>query len=233
LVSNGVYHGYIKAEPIGYGVFCSDGTRLGDLSTETTSPYRASDFTALLRGSAVSPINGLRLTRGWTTDIELDAAGHPYVAFTARANDSDLDHRFFYGRYTRNGWSIHEVAKAGACLYDRENDYTGLAALDPNDPDHLFISTNIDPRNNSALPHYEIFEGTTSDGGSGWSWLPVTYASSVDNLRPIVPRDASDTTVLLWMRGKYNSYTNYDTRIVGITKIDQMKPIVVARNPNR
>jgi hypothetical protein len=232
LLANSIYHGYIDAESDRYGVYRSDGTRLGDLSTATTSPYKASDFTTLLSGNTVSPINGLRMTRGWTIDIELDAAGHPYAAFKARVNDSDLDHRFFYGRYTPDGWNIHELAKAGSCLYTPENDYTGLAALDPNDPNHLFISTKIDPRNQNPLPRYEIFEGTTSDNGSSWTWVPITDESSVDNLRPVVPRGTRRSTVLLWMRGEYKSYTDYNTRIVGLTKIVPIKPIVVANNSN-
>ena len=83
----------------------------------------------------------------------------------------------------------------------------------------VFISTNVDPRTHRALPHYEIFEGMTADGGTSWTWLPVTYESSVDNLRPVVPRGARDSTVILWMRGIYNSYTNYNTSIVGLTKL--------------
>ena len=51
LVSNSIYHGYIKCEHNGYGVYRSDGTRLGDLSTSTTSPYKASDFTTLFAGN--------------------------------------------------------------------------------------------------------------------------------------------------------------------------------------
>jgi hypothetical protein len=233
LLSNSVYHGYIEAGRDGYGLRRSDGSRLGDLSTDTTSPYKASEFTTLLRANEISPINGLVLTRGWTTDIELDAAGCPYAVFTARIDDNHLDHRFFYGRYSADGWAIHELAKAGGGLYQPENDYTGLAALDPNDPNRLFISTNIDPRTDVALPRYEIIEGTTSDAGSTWTWSPITYQSSADNLRPVVPRGARQETVLLWMRGKYNSYTNYNTSIVGLTKIIPIKPIVVASNLNR
>jgi hypothetical protein len=233
LLSNSVYHGYIEAEHHGYGIYRSDGSRLGDLSTNATSPYKASDFTTLLRGNTISPINGLLLTRGWTIDVELDAAGYPYAVFKARVNDSHLDHRFFYARYSADGWTIHELAKAGACLYQPENDYTGLATLDPNDPNRLFISTNIDPKTDAALPHYEIFEGTTSDGGSSWTWSPITYQSSADNLRPVAPRGAKKETVLLWMRGEYNSYTKYNTNIVGLTKINPIEPIVVASKPNR
>jgi hypothetical protein len=226
-----VYHGFIEFEGSKYGVYRSDGTRLGDLSTQATSQYRATDFSTLLRGNAKYPANGLRMTRGWTIDIELDAIGHPYVAYKARVDDSERDHRFFYGRYTRNGWNIHELAKAGGCLYLHENDYTGLVALDPSDPNHLFISANVDPRNDGALAHYEIFEGTTADGGSTWAWRPVTFDSSVDNLRPVVPRGCKGQTALLWMRGKYHSYTNYDTQIVGLTKVIPLKPIVVSGTP--
>ncbi len=216
LVANGIYHGYIECERDGYGVYRSDGTRLGDLSNTATSPYKASDFTRLFAGNTASPVNDLRMTRGWTTDIELSAAGDPYVVFTARVNDSDLDHRFFYGRHTGDGWHIHELAEAGGFLNRAENDYTGLAALDPQNPNRVFISTKINPRTQSALAHYEIFDGTTSDGGTSWTWSPVTYGSSVDNLRPIVPRGAKRGAVLLWMRGQYNSYTKYDMSIVGL-----------------
>jgi hypothetical protein len=231
LLSNSVYHGYIEHEGAGYGVYRSDGTRLGDLSTRPTSPYKAGDFTVLLQGNEVSPINGLRMTRGWTIDIELDSTGYPYVVFKARVNDSDSDHRFFYGRYSPAGWNIHELAKAGGCLYSPENDYTGLVALDPNDPDRLFISTKIDPRTDSPRTHYEIFEGTTVDGGANWTWQPVTNDSSVDNIRPVVPRGSTGDTQLIWMRGEYTSYTNYNSRIVGLTKVTPMKPIAIAGNP--
>jgi hypothetical protein len=147
------------------------------------------------------------------------------VLFTARVDDSDLDHRFFYGRYTRAGWQLQELAHAGGYLYERENDYTGLGALDPHDPARVYISTRIDPRNQRQLLHYEIFAGKTSDNGATWSWSPITYGSSVDNLRPVMPRGVRGSSTLLWMRGKYYSYTSYHTSIVGLTKIVPTEPI--------
>src|SRR5262249_5318040 len=128
-----IYHGYIEFSPHGYALYRSDGTRLGSLSAKSTSPYKASDFTPLFRGGALSPTNGLRMTRAWPIDIELDSDSDPYAVFTARVNDNELDHRFFYSRLKHGGWQLHELAKAGGHLYDTENDYTGLAALDPND----------------------------------------------------------------------------------------------------
>jgi hypothetical protein len=81
------------------------------------------------------------------------------------------------------------------------------------------MSSKIDPRTQVGMAHYEIFEGNTADGGSSWSWEPVTFNSTVDNIRPIVPKWDSSHTALLWMRGTYSSYTSYDLDIVGLTNI--------------
>jgi hypothetical protein len=231
LVTNSIYHGYIEFHPSGYVLYRSDGTRLGNLSAKSTSPYKASDFTPLFRGGTVSPTNDLRMTRAWPIDIELDSDGDPYVAFTARVADNDLDHRFFYARLKNGQWQLHELAKAGGHLYDSENDYTGLAALDPTDPDRVFISTNLDPNSVVALPHYELFLGTTSDRGASWTWQPITKNSTVDNMRPIVPRGAHNRNVLLWMRGTYKAYTQYNTEIVGVLDERPNREMLSSVNP--
>jgi hypothetical protein len=168
----------------------------------------------------VFPETNLLMTRGWTTDIELDANNHPYAVFTARVNDNSSDHRFFYARHTAAGWNVNELAKAGGGLYSPENDYTGLVALDPNNPNRLFMSSNIDPRTQESMSRYEIFEGMTNNGGESWAWQPITYYSTVDNLRPIVPKWDGQNTALLWMRGTYTTYEIYDLDIVGLTEFE-------------
>ncbi|MCC7475815.1 MAG: BNR-4 repeat-containing protein [Pirellulales bacterium] len=161
----------------------------------------------------------------WTTDLQLDSQSRPYAAMTARSNNNNSnDHRFLYARFDGSQWAVHEVAKAGGYLYSSENDYTGLIALDPSNPDRLFISTPIDPRTQVSMAHYEIFEGTTSDGGSTWSWQPITFNSTMDNLRPIVPKWDASHTALLWMRGSYSTYTSYDLDVVALTQFGPLLP---------
>jgi hypothetical protein len=159
----------------------------------------------------------------WTTDLQLDELGRPYALFTTRANNNDQDHRLHYARFDGAAWQVHEIARAGGFLYASENDYTGLAALDPSNPDRLFISTKIDPRTQVAMPRYEIFEGTTDDFGAQWTWAPITFNSTVDNLRPIVPRWDDEHTAVLWMRGNYSSYTSYNLQVVGLTAIEPIR----------
>ena len=121
-----------------------------------------------------------------------------------------MDLRYYYGRWDGSRWHVHEMAYAGTRLYPNEDDYPGLAALHPNDPNAVYISTDAEPATGKALVsaadkkrHYELFRGTTNDGGVTWKWTPITANSTMDNIRPIVPKWNDKRTILLWMRGKY------------------------------
>jgi hypothetical protein len=183
-----------------------------------------------------APDEGTRISSGdaaniaWTSDIRLDTSGRPYVAYSVRRAPAGAPpaaagegHRYHYARWTGTQWVDREIAYAGSCLYSSELDYTGNVTLDPGDPDTLYISTNVEPGSGKPLlsrvdgkRHYEIFKGTTADAGASWAWTPITTDSSVDNLRPIVPEGSGGNAVLLWLRGTYRAYTDYDLAVVGI-----------------
>jgi hypothetical protein len=216
---NSIYHGYVQD---------------GQLFNSTGGLVDANIFNAAgMPPSSLTPIfttgtqfGGTTMRRAWTIDVGIDDAGLPYAVFQARANDSDLDHRFFYARFDGSSWSVHELAKAGGYLYAAEDDYTGLAALDPHDPNRLFISTKIDPSTNLPTGRYEVYEGRTTTGGATWTWTPITMNSTVDNLRPIVPGWDGDHTALLWMRGTYTTFTNYNLDVVGLTSFMPLNAVL-------
>lgn len=216
---NGIYHGSIENGRL-YG---SAGNLLDGNLFDASAVAPAELTPIFIPGTQ---FNGVTMRRAWTIDVAIDDAGLPYALFQARANDSNLDHRFFYARFDGSAWSVNELAKAGGYLYASEDDYTGLGALDPDNPNRLFISTKIDPRTDVAMPRYEIFEGITTSAGADWSWKPITFDSVVDNLRPIVPAWDDENTALLWMRGSYSTYTNYNLDIVGLTNIGEIVPSV-------
>jgi hypothetical protein len=166
----------------------------------------------------------------WMVDVAVDDNDQPVIAFSVQKDgrglpqgSGGLDHRYHLARLGPDGWQQHEIAYAGERLYPREDDYTGLVAIDPEDVNHLVISTNADPVSGAALissadqqRHYEIFEGKSSDGGRSFVWQALTRNSTADNLRPIIPAWKSDQRVVLWMRGSYTTYTDFDTHIVGV-----------------
>lgn len=210
--NNSIYHGYIQ----GGKLHRSDGSVIeGDLSN--SAGHSQTELTKVF--SANSMFDGTIMTHAWTISLAIDASGNPYGLVSARANDQPEnsnfdDHRFFYVRFDGKTWHANDLAKAGACLWDAEQDYTGLAALDPSDPNIAYVSTTIDPRNDSPLGVHEIFRGQTKDSGKTWAWTAITSNSSIENLRPLAV-SRGDSTVLVWFRGTMTRSQHYDSAMVG------------------
>lgn len=225
---NSVYHGVLRR-----GVLSgSDGEELGRLSTGPTSDQRANDFTVVLR--AGDTVQGTVMRHAWTLDLRVDAAGQPRAALVARADGDDHDHRFLYARRDGDEWRVRQLCRAGAFLYAAENDYTGLVALHAHDPDVVVVSTPIDPRDDQPLAHYELFLGRTADAGVSWTWWPLTWASEVDNLRPLLPDAGPQQTALLWLRGRVRTYTDWQASVVGrFVATDQLATLAVPGQPSR
>ncbi|MCA9234771.1 MAG: BNR-4 repeat-containing protein [Planctomycetales bacterium] len=220
---NSVYYGYIEdAKLYGAGGAVLDANLLDGAAVTPAS------LTPVMQTGTV--VDGDAMRRMWTVDAAVDGAGDPVVVFQARANDSDLDHRFFYGRWTGSSWQVNQLAFAGSYLYGAENDYTGLVAIDPDDTSTVYLSSEVHPATKAQLigadgqRHYELFKGVTDDGGATWAWSPITFNSTQHNVRPIVPKWDAENTAVLWLRGDYSTYTSFDTDVVGLVNADIPTP---------
>lgn len=214
---NSIYHGVTD----GHVLFDTNGEAL-DHDLSDPDAVEPAALTAVFEGD---PDNV-----AWVADVETDDNDQPVIAFSVQKDgrglpqgSGGLDHRYHLARLGPDGWSQHEIAYAGERLYPREDDYTGLVAIDPEDVNHLVISTNADPVSGAPLissvdqqRHYEIYEGKSTDAGKTFAWRALTRNSTVDNIRPVIPAWASDQRVVLWMRGSYTTYTDFDTQIVGV-----------------
>lgn len=210
---NSIYHAFLRD-----GILHrSDGTPIHRLSDGPILPAQA---TKIFTGDAMNV--------AWTQDIELDAKGWPRIVYSVQKDSGGLepgkgglDHRYRFARWNGKHWSDFQIAFAGSKLYPGEDDYTGGACLHPNDPDTVFISTNVDPLTGrkTGTGHYEIYSGKTGDGGATWRWTALTDNSEEDNLRPLVPKWESGKTALLWLRGSFSTYTNYKLEVVLRTSV--------------
>jgi len=216
---NGLYHGFV----CGGQVYGSDGTLLAPSAKDTETTLLAWDPTPIFTGD---PDNV-----AWMVDLELDADKRPCVIFSVQKDGRGLprgkggfDHRFHYARWDGSKWQSHEIAYAGTRLYSGEDDYTGLAAIDPKNTNIIYISTDAEPQMGQPLVssadgkrHHELFRGTSGDGGATWRWTPITANSTINNLRPIVPKWNDPRTALLWMRGSYSAnHGEWTTAIVAL-----------------
>ncbi|MCC6588534.1 MAG: BNR-4 repeat-containing protein [Bryobacterales bacterium] len=161
----------------------------------------------------------------WISDFEVTASGAPYVVYTVQvpASYPGEDHRYRYARWNGHQWIGGEIAYAGSRIHTFADgdDCSGLAALDPQDPTRLYISTNADPKTGAPLisrtdskRHWEIFRGRTLDSGRTWQWTAITHNSTADNIRPVVPRWQSKRIALVWLRGAMRHYIDYDLEVV-------------------
>ncbi|MFC0672573.1 hypothetical protein [Brachybacterium hainanense] len=227
--ANSIWHGYLA----GGSLHRADGTVVSALGRGLEDPTpRAEDLTRVFASG--STWGGSVMTHAWTTDLRRFPDGTLVAILTARADDAvgtgtarpawdapadefePIAHRFFRGvlRPGEDKWEVRELADAGPQLMPHEEDYTGLASIDPDDPDALWLSAVTDPRDGRALDRHEIFHGRTADGGESWTWTPVTERSEVDNFRPIaIPGDPS-RQILTWYRGGMKASQDYDAEVL-------------------
>ena len=216
---NSLHHGIYRAGRL----HRSDGTAIGAPATDGSSSLKPRSFTEVFRGGPDRV--------AWASDLRLDAAGNPVAAFsvqrdgtatrTERGGAGGQDHRYHYARWDGAQWHVHEMARAGTKLYAGEDDYTGLVAIDPHQPDTVVISTNAHPTTGLPLVsaadgrrHWELFSGRTRDGGATWTWMSLTRDSRHDNLRPVIPSCPGGHRILLWARGTLKSFTDYRLEIM-------------------
>jgi hypothetical protein len=209
---NSIYYADFR----GGAFFKADGSRIKALSEGPLTPGEAE---RIYQGSGVvEKPEGFESVpnSAWTCALAYDAAGHPHIGYSVYLSNDD--HRFRIASWNGRAWIDREVAFAGKCLYPRESSYTGLITLDPQDPTRVFISSDVDPATGEDRGGtHEIYSATVgaTDDVSSIRWQPVTAGSAVRNIRPIVVA-GEGYTVLLWLRGPWNTYTDYQSDIVGI-----------------
>jgi hypothetical protein len=218
-----VYHGYVKDgkaydsfdQEIDDNLF--DGNARG--ITDYTRIFQAGDA-----------VDGVTLHRLWNFDIARYDDGTIGVLWQGREvqcphdqkNSCAPEHHLGYSRFNGTEWTSTYLVKGGRTLYRNrsdwwEEDYLGGAALDPDDPHVIYVSTPIDPRDNTTdHGNHEIWKGVSCDDGASFQWTPMTMNSPNENLRPIVPKWDTQNTALMWFRGNYQTAQMYDAEVVGI-----------------
>jgi hypothetical protein len=212
-----LYHGYVQDGK----VYNSTGTvmdsSLKDSSSTSSNSVDIKTYTQVFKTGTT--MGGVVLNHAWNHDIVRYADGTVAILGQARVNGTgtdDPDKRMLYFRFDGKSWKGTYLVKGGSKLYADEQDYTGLGALHPDNPNIIYISTTYDPRDDKTkTSKHEIYQGVTCDNGATWKWVPVTKGSTMDNIRPIVPKWDADHTALLWMRGTYTTAQSMSMSIVG------------------
>jgi hypothetical protein len=152
----------------------------------------------------------------WTSNMTLDAGGNPVGVFSIRnrgvATASPVAIRYAQARWN-GAWTVQDVAPGGRALYGKEGQYSGNVVGDPGDPNHLVISSSVDPATSADLGQFELFDGRTVDAAT-WTWTRLTATPKKDDLRPfLTARSVNGMQALLWFQGRYRTYSAFDTDV--------------------
>lgn len=194
----------------------ADGTLIKHLKRD--GPLKPSEAEKIFQGGN-GGFRGLEVSAqesAWTSSIELDEEGHPHIGYTLYL--SNTDQRYRLASWDGRQWIDREIAFAGTRLYEREASYTGLVTLDPGDPRHVVISSDVDPSTGQALSgKHQIFHAQIdhADTIDTIHWKQLTNDSGRYNIRPIIV-SSHEHRAILWLRGQYNTYTDYFMDVVGI-----------------
>lgn len=227
--ANSLYHLYYEAGALRR----TDGSLLKLLSDAPLLHDRGERGTVIYAYSvapSADPNERIPTGRAWCWGLARQSNSAPVCVFSVQrdqglgTNWSDARIYYYYARWTGAHWQKRFIAHAGRPLYSREMDYAGGIALDPGDPNTVFISSNaaepLDLTTTTNVPlrpgqRYEILQGVTTNGGLSFAWTPITANSTGDNLRPYVARGARGRRAVLWFAGDYTAYTQFNTAIVG------------------
>lgn len=169
--------------------------------------------------------------RGWTWDVAYETDGSPVAAFQVRRGEvtgdgwDDARIYYYYARWNGQAWERSFIAHAGRPLYDREEDYGGGMTIDPQDPNIVYISSNalrpfelaeLDDIPLNPGDRYALYRGVTRDGGLTFDWTEVTPGSTENELRPHAIINPGGPTDVVWFRGRYTTYTDFQARVMGL-----------------
>ncbi len=218
----------------------TDGTLITSLSALTNAPITPWAATMVYDMDGPSAIG-----RPWILDVAHDRLGRPVIVFSTNYGSTTddfgdgADIRYFHARWDGSAgtWILNQIAYAGSCLYEDAPYYSGGVSFDPDDPSGVYLSSNVNPADGSAVGSgaHEIYKASTVDGGGRWTYSAITANSPEGNYRPFVPGGHGSNPCLLWFRGSYPTYSSYKTHIYA-TFSDELinaAPIVSLKSPGR
>ena len=198
----------------------SDGTTVGSVGSGAPRPGHLTSVAIGAAGSDEASDTDL-----WLSDLRI--VDHRPTALLSRrdrwpvrpASVGQYRHQYLWARLRSTGWVVESLCWAGGELSSTQPDYAGLAAQDPTEPTRVVVATNVHPVTGVPLlstadgrVHFELFEGRRVGEGQ-WSFTPVTQNSTQDNVRPHIAA-AGTAKTLTWMRGRYTTWKDFDTRMV-------------------
>lgn len=145
----------------------------------------------------------------WVWDCAVSMDGNPVVVYATFP--STLAHEYRYAQFDGERWHDHHLTHAGRYIAGRpiELHYSGGLSIDRDDPRVVYGC--VSEGNRCVLKRFE-----TDTGGETWAEKDVRKRSLGDDIRPVVPRNASEDLPVLWLTGSYKHMDSSQTVLRGL-----------------
>lgn len=196
-VSNHIYYAYLQ----GGAYYDAKGNLIKSASSGALTPADMQNpgrFGTVYNPSDSIPNNG---TDSWIWDVATDSTGAPVITYATFK--SDTQHQYHWARWDGTQWidrTLIDVAGTTIAM-SGETHYSGGLALDPTDPNIVYLSRQ------DTSGNWDLEQWKTADGGQTWSTIKVAEGAGagLENVRPYVPLDRpADTEMVLWLSGRYD-----------------------------
>lgn len=148
--------------------------------------------------------------RGWIWDIALDEKSNPVITYARYP--TFVDHKYYYARWDGQKWNDYKIADGGPYITIlkpgkplHEAHYSGGIVLDHQDTRNIYFSKKVGKK-------FEI-EHSYIDSLGNQTSKQITSYSDADNLRPYVVYKKPGDPIIMWMKGNYYHYTDFDTEL--------------------
>ncbi len=194
-------------------LYAADDTLLGD---PEEAPLEKEDLETVYDSHASGNHHA------WLWDCAVDSEGRPVVAYATFP--STLAHEYRYARWTGEEWTDYPIADAGPYIARRpiELHYSGGLSIDRSDPSVVYgcVARGRSREDGSVLTRFE-----TDTGGRTWSSRTVGRDRPGWDLRPVVPRNASEDVPVLWLVGSYYHMDTSQTALRGLPTDHHARPL--------
>lgn len=187
-------------DPVGLGNiyhFYYNGTYRNSAGTSIGSPtFDLTDLTLVYNSSDPA----------WPTDIILDGSTPRIVYNVSLATNTDS--KWGYAYWTGSAWTnVTVLSSVGFGVIDP----SPVAALDAEDPDHLYAVRYIGG-------HHQLWRYTTISGGASWDTGEAIGSGGVDNIYPTAVKNHVDGhPAVLWLFGTYTADTSNSVGVKATT----------------
>lgn len=151
------------------------------------------------------------MARCWVSDAAVHN-GTPVVLWMRYPQNDYWPNTFeyWYSRFENGSWRSVMLTTDGPGLYSTELYYHGGLQFDANDPSIVYLSSPI-------AGNRQIQEWRTKDNGENWSLSSQITSGYYTGLRarPYSPRNHNGQLKVIWWEGRYTTFIDYDTSIMG------------------